>query len=187
MKNLSQILAELANHGNWEGYGLLHLAIEEAVKSQPLKSNMDALCKQLVELSGKSNPDTIYRSMARAVDDIWNKPSSRPLLREYYHQEVLEKPTPDNFISALALYLWEQAQLPSGQFSNAYQISLDSSCNKYGITFRTADMGYSISFGAFTKDLARIEQIVQILNERQISPETVKTAFLAGMFSDESS
>ena len=77
MKDLSQILAELANHGSWEGYGLLHYAIEEAIKTQPMPSSMDRLCRELVDVCGKQNPETIYRSIARAVDDIWARPESR--------------------------------------------------------------------------------------------------------------
>lgn len=103
MKDLSQILAELANHGSWEGYGLLYYAIAEAVK--PMSPSMDKLCRGLVGVCGKRNPDTIYRSMARAADDIWTRPENRLLLREYYHRELVEKPTLDGFISTVARYL----------------------------------------------------------------------------------
>ena len=65
MKDLSQILAELANHGSWEGYGLLHYAIEEAIKTQPMPSSMDRLCRELVDVCGKQNPETIYRSIQK--------------------------------------------------------------------------------------------------------------------------
>ena len=101
MKDLSQILAELANHGSWEGYGLLHYAIEEAIKTQPMPSSMDRLCRELVDVCGKQNPETIYRSIARAVDDIWANPKSRPLLKEYYHRELVEKLTLRQAIDAL--------------------------------------------------------------------------------------
>ena len=80
MKNLSRILSELANHASWDGYGLLNHAIMKAVQAQPMPVNMDQLCEQLVGVGDKHNPQTIYRSMARAVDDIWANPDRKSVV-----------------------------------------------------------------------------------------------------------
>ena len=158
MKNLSRILSELANHGSWEGYGLLNYAIMEAVKAQPMPVNMDQLCEQLVGIGDKRNPKSIYRSMARAVDDIWAKPESRPLLKEYYHRELVEKPTLDSFICALARYLWEQAAAPQ-----LYEIIFDQVSEKYGIISHIGDPKIWAAFPAITADRVLVEQIVAFL------------------------
>lgn len=184
MKNLSQILTELANHGSWEGYGLLHFAIEEAVKTQPMPSSMDKLCKTLVGIGNKQNPDTIYRSMARAVDDIWARPESRLLLREYYHRELIEKPTLDSFITALAKYLWSQPSDPAADTLEPYQISCDFVSQKYGIIVHTEDALIWASFPALTDDREQIERIVQFLQQQKISLEAFKAFYLSGGLSE---
>lgn len=175
MKNLSRILSELSNHGSWDGYGLLHLAIREAVKAQPMPVSMDHLCRQLVGISGKQNPETIYRSMARAVDDIWSRPDIRPLLKKYYYRELVEKPTPDSFICALARYLWEQGDAPE-----LYEITLDFCSGKFGIISHTEDPAVWAAFPAITKDRARIERIVCYLCENQVPLEVFKNIYLSG-------
>lgn len=180
MKNLSQILSELANHGSWEGYGLLHLAIKEAVKTQPISPSMDQLCKTLVGISGKRNPETIYRSMARAVDDIWARPESHPLLKKYYRREVVEKPTPDSFISALARYLWEGSSGQTG--ADSYQITFDFDSRQYGIMIHMEDSEIWASFSAITPDLKRVERIVAFLRRKNVSLEDFKDFYLSGGF-----
>ena len=175
MKNLSRILSELANHGSWEGYGLLNYAIMEAVKAQPMPVNMDQLCEQLVGIGDKRNPKSIYRSMARAVDDIWAKPESRPLLKEYYHRELVEKPTLDSFICALARYLWEQAAAPQ-----LYEIIFDQVSEKYGIISHIGDPKIWAAFPAITADKVLVEQIVSFLCDKEIPPEIFKNFYLSG-------
>lgn len=176
MNDLSQILMELANHGSWEGYGLLHYAIEEAVKTQPMPTSMDGLCRELVEICGKQNPETIYRSMARAVDDIWARPESRVLLRKYYRRELVEKPTLDSFISALARYLWDVRT----NGDSPYQITFDCVCQRYGIIIHIEDTQIWASFPAITKDLSRAERIVQFLREKDVSLKDFKDFYLSG-------
>lgn len=186
MKNLSQILAELANHGSWEGYGLLYFAIAEAVKAQPMPPMMDTLCKKLVGIGGKRNPDTIYRSMARAVDDIWARPESRPLLKEYYRRELVEKPTPDSFISAVAKYLWEQSlQQQAAEQADAYHISFDAASQKYGIISHVEGSLVWASFPALTEDLEHIQRIVRLLCQQNIPLEVFKDFYLSGGFQTE--
>lgn len=182
MKRLSRILAELANHGNREGYGLLHFAIEEALKSQPITPAMDTLCKKLVELTGKQNPDTIYRSMARAVDDIWDREESRPLLKKYYRRDVLEKPTLDDFISAIARYLWEESSGQPETDSISYHTFSEIFSARYGIIACTEDAKLYAVTPAFTQDHDRVEQLVRYLNERQISLDQFKEIYLSGIF-----
>lgn len=179
MKYLSQILSELANHGCWEGYGLLLLAIREAVKTQPISPSMDQLCKALVELSGKQNPETIYRSMARAVDDIWSKPETRPLLKKYYRREVVEKPTPDSFISALARYLWEESPEQTCTCS-PYQITFDYDSRRYGIMIQMEGTEIWASFPAIAADLDRVEQIVGFLRRKRVPLKDFKDFYLSG-------
>ena len=176
MKDLSQILAELANHGSWEGYGLLHYAIEEAIKTQPMPSSMDRLCRELVDVCGKQNPETIYRSIARAVDDIWARPESRLLLREYYRRELVEKPTPDSFISAVARYLWDSQT----NGSSIYQITYDYASRRYGVIIHTESSQVWASFPAITEDLARAERIVRFLRRNNVSLEDFKDFYLSG-------
>ena len=183
MKNLSQILAELANHGSWEGYGLLHYAIEEAIKTQPMPPSMDKLCKKLVGIGGKQNPETIYRSMARAVDDIWARTESRPLLKVYYRRELVEKPTPDSFISTLAHYLWEQS-LWQTELLEPYQITFDVSSQKYGVIIHMEDSQLWASFPALTKDLDHVQQIVRFLRQHHVSLEAFKDFYLSGGLRD---
>lgn len=173
MKDLSRILSELANHGSWEGYGLLHFAIMEAVKAQPMPMNMDQLCRHLVDIAGKQNPDTIYRSMARAVDDIWARPESRPLLKEYYHRELVEKPTVDSFICALARYLWEQVP-------DLYEITYDCFSEKYGIISRMEDTAIWAAFPSITADEILVQRLVSFLCEHQVPPAVFKRFYLAG-------
>ncbi len=179
MKNLSQILTELANHGSWEGYGLLYYAVEEAVKVQPMPPSMDKLCKKLVGIGGKQNPETIYRSMARAVDDIWARDASRLLLKAYYRRELVEKPTPDSFISALARYLWEQSFLQQDEIS-PYRITFDISSQKYGIIIHMEGSDLWASFPALSEDLERVRRIVQFLEQKQVSLEAFKDFYLSG-------
>lgn len=185
MKCLSRILAELANHGSREGYGLLHFAIEEALKSQPITPSMDTLCKKLVELTGKQNPDTIYRSMARAVDDIWDRAESRPLLKEYYRHEVVEKPTLDDFISALARYLWVESSAQQAKRPVSYHTISEIFSAKYGIVACTEDSEFYAVTPAFTQDHDRAERLVRYLNEQQIPFEQFKEMYLSGIFQSQ--
>ena len=177
MKTLSQILTELANHGSWEGYGLLHYAIEEAVKEQPMPPGMDKLRRKLVRTGGKQNPESIYRSMARAVDDIWDREDSRRLLKEYYRRELVEKPTLDGFISALARYLWEQSEQ---QAEAPYQMTFDIASQKYGIIIHMKGSDLWASFPAFTKDPDRVRQIIRILVQRRVTLEEFRAFYLSG-------
>lgn len=173
MKDLSRILSELANHGSWEGYGLLYLAIIEAVKMQPMPASMDQLCNQLIGTNGKHNPRTIYRSMARAVDDIWAKPGNPTLLKEYYHRELVEKPTPDSFIFALARYLWEQTPA-------LYEITYDCFSEKYGIISHMGDPIIWAAFPSVSADKVLVEELVTFLCENQIPPTVFKRLYLSG-------
>lgn len=176
MNDLSQILSGLANHGSWEGYGLLHYAIEEAVKTQPMPSSMDGLCRKLVKICGKHNPDTIYRSMARAVDDIWAQPKSHPLLKKYYGRELVEKPTLDSFISAIARYLWNSRI----NGDSPYQITFDYASQRYGIVIHTEGSQIWSSFPAITEDLSRVERIVDFLRRKHVPLEVFKDFYLSG-------
>lgn len=182
MKNLSQILMELANHENWEGYGLLYFAIEYAIQAQPMPASMDKLCRALVGIGGKRNPETIYRSMARAVDDIWARPESRPLLREYYRRDLVEKPTLDSFIAALSRYMWERtSQQPAVYGLTPYQITCDFASQKYGIIIYTGeDSQIWASFPCLTDNLEQLQKIVRFLERRQVSLETFKDFYLSG-------
>lgn len=184
MKSLSQILTELANHESWEGYGLLHYAIEEAVKTQPMPPSMDKLCKKLVGVGGKQNPDTIYRSMARAVDDIWARPESHPLLKEYYRRELVEKPTADSFISTLSRYLWEQSSRQL-ELLEPYQITFDVASQKYGVIIHMENSQLWASFPALTRDLGHVERIVHFLRQHQVSLESFKDFYLSGRLQDD--
>lgn len=184
MKHLSHILSELANHGSWEGYSLLHFAIKEAAKTQPVSPSMDQLCKKLVGIGGKQNPETIYRSMARAVDDIWARPESRPLLKKYYRREVVEKPTPDSFISAMARYLWEESPGPAS-VDSPYQLTYDFDSQQYGIMIYIEGSQIWASFSAITADLEQAERIVNFLRRKQVSLEDFKDLYLSGGLSGE--
>ena len=180
MKYLSQILTELSNHGSWEGYTLLYYAIAEAKKTQPRSPSMDQLCKTLVGIGGKQKPETIYRSMARAVDDIWSRPESRPLLKKYYRREMVEKPTPDSFISALARYLWEESPEHHGDPNSPYQVTFGFDCQQYGIVIHMERSQIWASFPAITPDPVRIMQIVDFLREKNVSLEAFKDFYLSG-------
>lgn len=177
MKSLSQILAELTNHGSREGYSLLHMVIEEAAKAQPLSPSINTLCGVVAPRCGKDNPSTVYRSIARTVDDIWEKPSNRPLLKEYYHREVVEKPTADEFVSAIARYLWEQSHANPATY---YEISYDEACRQYGIVAHVAGAEFCAAFAAFTPDLGQARQIVDMLNRQRVPLEVFKSFYLSG-------
>ena len=179
MKNLSRILSELASHASWDGYGLLNHAITKAVQAQPMPVNMEQLCEQLVGVGDKHNPQTIYRSMARAVDDIWARDASRMLLKAYYRRELVEKPTPDSFISALARYLWEQSFLQQDEIS-PYRITFDIPSQKYGIIIHMEGSDLWASFPALSEDLERVRRIVRFLEQKQVSLEAFKDFYLSG-------
>lgn len=179
MENISQILAKLANHESWEGYDLLRLAILEAARTQPISPSMNQLCAALAETTGKQNPKTIYRSMARAVDDIWARPENRPLLKKYYRREVVEKPTLDGFISALAWYLRETS---SGQADedSCYQITYDFDSRKYGVLIRMEETKIWASFPNISPDLERVERIIAFLCRKKVSLSEFKDFYLSG-------
>ena len=180
MKELSQIIAEIGNRIGNEGYYLLYLAIEEAVKIFPRTPSMKTVCAKIMSVAGKKSPETVYRAIARAVDDIWSREDSHKALSQYYRRPLLDKPVPKELIATLARYLWEESKWyqPSGPVN--YSVFEAICPTAYGILAHMETTGLQAATTPFSQDRDRVKRLVEFLNQKQVPFERFRELFLSG-------
>lgn len=109
MTNTEKLLRRMAGHITNSGYRYLACAIDLALTQNdyPFRRLTTALYPQVAELNQVSQ-ETVTRSIARAVQDIWER-GDRELLEEIAGRQLAGKPSPGEVIYFLATYLEEAA------------------------------------------------------------------------------
>ena len=181
MDELWRAMMELGNRSGKEGYSILYLAVQEAWKHQPKTISMGQLCMGIMKDAGKNSPKTVYRSLVRAVDDIWEGEASRAAASRWCGSVWAEKPTPKDLVFALARSMWGRyGSFPVRRRVVHYQVFEAVGAESYGILACDQEPVRWVATGAFSKDRESLESFVQSLNQKQVPLEEFKSQFLTG-------
>lgn len=106
MDRLESVFASFGENQHRDCYKDLYQAISIEKEYQPRTPNMQELVSEVSTRTGKRTPQTIWRSLARAVKDLWDYGDKKALI-SYYHFWTRYRPKPQEFIEIIARYLWE--------------------------------------------------------------------------------
>ena len=98
MDMLESVFASFGGNQHRDCYKDLYQAISIEKEHQPRTPNMQELVSEVSTRTGKRTPQTIWRSLARAVKDLWDYGDKKALI-SYYHFWTR--------IEIIAKYLWE--------------------------------------------------------------------------------
>lgn len=106
MDRLESVFASFGGNQPRDCYKDLYQAISIEKEHQPRTPNMQELVSEVSTRTGKRTPQTVWRSLARAVKDLWDYGDKKTLI-SYYHFWTRYRPKPQEFIEIIAKYLWE--------------------------------------------------------------------------------
>jgi len=100
----NNILSKFTFHKSKNGYRILCLALEEAMKLYPDEFSMDQLCQRIAERTRGKNPKSLQRILNRTVESIWENKLNSELLEKIYQYPVYEKISAKDFICSFVEY-----------------------------------------------------------------------------------
>lgn len=74
---------------------------------QPNPPKMKVVVVEACRRAKRSSPDTMWRSVARAVEDLWESGDLAALVT-YYHSWSRYRPKPQEFIQIVARRVWDE-------------------------------------------------------------------------------
>ena len=107
MDRIESVFASFGGHQHRDCYKDLYNAISIEKEHQPRTPKMLELVSEVSLRTSKRAPRTIWRSLARAVEDLWDY-GDKDALISYYHSWTRYRPKPQEFIKIIARYLWEE-------------------------------------------------------------------------------
>ena len=97
----------MGGHQGREGYDLLCMAIDEALKQQPVMPQMKVIWAVVKKEAHKEKEATaVPKALERAVADLWEN-GDRSVLGRYQRSWEYDKPAPKEFIRVVAQRLWD--------------------------------------------------------------------------------
>ena len=166
MAGAEEIVLEIVGNAHMVCYRDLQLAIHIAYECFPIQISMKELTEATaLRLNMKKSAASVGRSLARAVDDIWDY-GGREILQSKYG--FRNKPTPKALIYRLARAL----QTPA-----TYHTFLDTA-RQYGILAKSAVGEEWIAVAPFLVDEDKAAEITHALGELDVSLEEFRELLL---------
>ncbi len=103
------IMSNFAMRRSSKGYQLLCLAIQEASVLHPNFPTFDVFCQTLLKSAQETNSQAIQRTLARAVETLWDRPENQRLFDQFYGYPVVEKPSAKDFVYTMGGYINRRA------------------------------------------------------------------------------
>ena len=116
--------------------------------------------------------ETVYKSLSRAVKDIWENGDRQALERAIgYH--LLEEPTPKELVMSLAQALWCQ------ELAVEYHLLESGLEQKVGVWARSGDDDYLV-MQPFSRDRETVCRLVEQWNKEQMPIQKFREMILLG-------
>lgn len=106
MKKIQEAVLAMGGHQGKECYSLMCMAIEEALRQQPLMPKMKELTEAVRKKAHKKMATAVSKALERAVADLWQY-GDLEVLGRYQHSWKYERPYPKEFIYVVAQHLWD--------------------------------------------------------------------------------
>lgn len=158
MKQVAQVIARISGRRSKGGYSVLCQVVEAALRDMPEERPIGLLCEEVGQHCGKQG-GTIYKSLSRAVRDVWEN-GDRRALEEVTGCRFLEEPSPKELVITLAEALWEPESLVE------YRVLEGGLEKKYGIWCQSG--GESMIMGPFTHNREGLGRLVERWNREQL-------------------
>lgn len=170
MKKVAQVIARISGRRSKGGYGVLCQVVEAALRDMPEERPIGVLCQEVGLHSGKKG-DAVYKSLARAVRDIWEN-GDRQALEQVTGCRHREEPSPKELVVELVQALWEQ------EGPAEYHVLEGGFEKKYGIWGRG---GGELTFMApFTYNREGVDRLVERWNREQLPIRQFQEMILLG-------
>ena len=99
MKKVAEVITRIGGRRSKNGYGVLCQVVEAALRDMPEERSIGALCAEVGQRCGKKG-ETIYKSLARSVRDIWEN-GDRQTLEQVAGCRFREEPSPKELVMEL--------------------------------------------------------------------------------------
>lgn len=106
MKRIQDAIFDMGGRQSGEGPGLLCMAIEEAMRCQPVMPQMKVIWADVKRRTGKDTAKAVSKALERAVHDLWLY-GDRAVMATYRRSWLYDRPSPKEFISVVAGRLWD--------------------------------------------------------------------------------
>ena len=171
MKKVDRVVASFGGRRGKSSYIILCQVLEQALAAMPEEPSMGALCQEVGQSSGKK-AETVYKSLSRAVKDIWENGDRQALERAIgYH--LLEEPTPKELVMSLAQALWCQ------ELAVEYHLLESGLEQKVGVWARSGDDDYLV-MQPFSRDRETVCRLVEQWNKEQMPIQKFREMILLG-------
>ena len=107
MDTTESVIASFGGNQHRECYKNLCYAISIEREHQPRTPKMQELVTEVSMRTSNASPRTIGRSLARAIEDLWNYGDKTKLV-SFNPSWKRYRPKPQEFIQTIARYLWEE-------------------------------------------------------------------------------
>lgn len=107
------VMSHFAMRRSNKGYQLLCLAIQEASSLYPHFPTFDVFCRNLLKSTQETSVPAVQRTLARAVENLWDQKGNRRLFNYFYGYQVVEKPSAKDFVYTMGGYVCRKAAGPA--------------------------------------------------------------------------
>lgn len=108
MNNVERTIMSIGGHPHRSCYRDLCWAIHVEMSHFPEPLQMKFIVAEVCEWTNNRSPKSVWRSIARAVEDLWNS-GDMDVLCSYCHNWRWYRPKPQEFIFVVALALRDEA------------------------------------------------------------------------------
>ena len=171
VKRVDRIVASFSGRHSKNSYTVLCRILERALAAMPEERSMGALCQEVSQFTGKK-AEAIYKSLSRAVKDIWEN-GDRKALEQVVGYHLLEEPSPKELVMSLTQALWSQE--PAVE----YHLLEGGLERKVGVWAQTGDGDYLV-MQPFSRDRTAVCRLVEQWNREQMPVQKFREMILLG-------
>ena len=176
MKRVARIVASFSGRRSKNSYTVLCQVLEQALAAMPEERSMGALCQEVGEATGKK-AEAVYKSLSRAVKDIWEN-GDRQALERVIGYHLLEEPSPKELLVSLTQALWRQE--PAVE----YHLLEGGLERKVGVWARTGENDYVV-MQPFSRDREAVCRLVEQWNREQMPVQKFREMILLGQLMEK--
>ena len=171
MKRVARVVASFSGRRSKNSYTVLCQVLEQALAAMPEERSIGELCREVGGATGKK-AETVYKSLSRAVRDIWENGDRQALERAVgYH--LLEEPSPKELVVSLTQALWCR------ESAVEYHLLEGGLERKVGVWARTGENDYVV-MQPFSRDREAVCCLIDQWNREQMPVQKFREMILLG-------